>query len=175
MTDVEKIEKMLEEFFTHQGMLKGYIFSAVRDYHAAEDILQEMAILITQKASDFNFDRPVSPWLTGVAKMHIRRWFQQSGRRPQHVSFDMLDLCLTDHGEFESAAMLRRETFLVDCVESLPSKQRRIMSLRYAEGLSCDRISQTMNRSIQSIYSIIKRLKSALRECINDKQKKSRE
>ena len=92
---------MLAEFCRHQGMLKGYIFSAIRDYYAAEDILQEIAILVTKKASDFDFDRPVAPWLTGIAKMYIRRWFQQSARRPNHISFDMLDQCLAEHHVFD--------------------------------------------------------------------------
>ncbi len=175
MTEVEKTEQMLAEFCTHQNMLKGYIFSAIRDYHAAEDMLQEIAILITKKAATFDFDRPVAPWLTGVAKIHIRRWFQQSGRRPLHISFEMLDQCLTDHEGFEAAAMLQRESLLVACVESLPSKQRRIMRLRYAEGLNCERISQMTSRSVQSIYSTIKRLKKSLRECVNARQEKDGE
>lgn len=172
MTDIEKKEKMLAEFCRHQGILKGYIFSAIRDYHATEDILQEIAILITKKASDFDFDRPVSPWLTGIAKMYIRRWFQQSVRRPSHISFDMLDQCLTDHSVFEPSEMARRETFLADCLKTLPSTQRRIMSLRYEEGVSCDQVSKMMNRSIQSIYATIKRLKNILRECIDTKHGK---
>ena len=153
-------------------MLKGYIFSAIRDYYAAEDILQEIAILVTKKASDFDFDRPVAPWLTGIAKMYIRRWFQQSARRPNHISFDMLDQCLAEHHVFESSELLQREAILADCLGNLPSQQRRIMSLRYEGGVSCDLISKKLNRSVQSIYSTIKRLKIVLRECIDTKHER---
>jgi RNA polymerase sigma-70 factor (ECF subfamily) len=166
MTDSEKLEKLLREFYAEQTMLKGYVYAAIRDFHATEDIMQEMAIVIAQKAAGFDFERPAVPWFVGVAKNQVLRWFQSKGRKPVHVSFDLLNEAIAQQPEFESAAMAAREAALGYCVVKLPQRQQRIIRLRYVDGHSCDAIAETLHQSVQSIYALLKRTKSALRECV---------
>ena len=44
MSEITQIEALLRVFHAKRALLRGYIFSATRDYHATEDILQEIAI-----------------------------------------------------------------------------------------------------------------------------------
>ena len=59
-----------------------------------------------------------------------------------------------------------REQALRTCIEKLPPKQRSIVDLRYRKKLSCDRIAESVDQSIQSVYAILKRIKLSLRDCV---------
>lgn len=166
MTESEQIEKLLREYYSQQGMLKGYIYSVIRDYHATDDILQEIAIVVAQKAATFDFDRPTRPWFMGIAKKQIQRWFRAKGKRQVHVSFDLLEDFICENENFTTDAMTSRETALKKCVSKLPAKQKNILNLRYADGMNCEEIAGVVHRSVQGIYAVLKRLKGSLRTCV---------
>ncbi|MFC7336038.1 sigma-70 family RNA polymerase sigma factor [Haloferula chungangensis] len=171
MTDAKKLEKLLREFYAEHEMLRGYVFAAIRDYHSTEDILQEMAIVIATKASGFDFSQPSGPWFVGVAKRLILRWFQSKGRKAVHVSFDVLDEAFSNKLVTQVNEEPDRVLALRSCLRKLPEDQRRIMDLRYGDGVDCESIAATLSRSVQSIYASIKRAKEGLRICVSNQLK----
>jgi len=169
MAETNIVEDLLREYYANQRQVYGYIYSGVRDYHATQDIFQEVAIAITRKADRYDPARPALPWFFGIAHFEILNWLRARGKQPAHVSFDVLDECF---GEMDpsfavTADLSLREQALKTCIEGLPEKQRSIIDLRYSKKQSCDRIATSVNQSIQSIYAVIKRLKVALRDCVS--------
>lgn len=169
MAENNIVEELLREYYAQQRMITGYIYSATRDYHATQDIFQEVAIAVTRKADTFDRSRPPLPWFFGIARFQVLSWMRANGKKPTHVSFDVLDECF---GEMDPAFTRTteesmRERALKTCIEKLPPKQRSIIDLRYRQMLSCDHIAESVSQSIQSIYSIVKRLKRSLRDCVS--------
>ncbi|VGO17554.1 ECF RNA polymerase sigma factor SigD [Pontiella desulfatans] len=166
MQDAVQIEALLRRFYANQGKLRGYVFSATRDYHATEDILQEVAIVVAKKASTYDTGRPALPWFMGIARNQIQRFYRSKGREAGHVSFELLEDFLPLFSSFDNEQISDRQVALKGCVEKLPAKQRRIMQLRYVEELDCSQISKTIGNSIQGIYALLKRMKTGLRKCV---------
>ncbi len=171
MAETTIVEDLLREYYANQRKVYGYIYSAVRDYHATQDIFQEVAIAITRKADTYDTARPALPWFFGIARFEILSWLRTRGKQPTHVSFDVLDECFgeLDSSFSDSSEVSLREQALKTCIEGLPEKQRSILDLRYRKKLSCDRIAVSVNQSIQSIYAVVKRLKVALRDCVSSR------
>lgn len=166
MTETVLIETLLRRFYANQGRLRGYIFSATRDYHATEDILQEIAIVVAKKAATYDSERPALPWFMGIARNQIQRFYRTKGREAANVSFELLEDFMPLYASYENEEISERQLALKNCVEKLPEKQKRIMQMRYIEELDCSQISKTIGRSIQGIYGLLKRMKLGLRKCV---------
>lgn len=176
MAETNPVEGLLREYYARQRAICGYIYSATRDYHATQDIFQEVAITITRKAETYDPSRPPLPWFFGIARYEILSWLRARGKKPTHVSFDILEECFgeEDRPHAGTSEVSVREQALKSCIEKLPPKQRSIIDLRYSERLSCDRIAESVNQSIQSVYAIIKRLKLSLRDCVSTRLEQER-
>ncbi len=166
MAETLQIEMVLRTFYANQGALRGYVFSATRDYHATEDILQETAIVVAKKASEIDAGRPLLPWFLGIARYQVLRWNRARGREGGHVSFELLEEFIPFYVEFENEQAAQRRSALKDCVEKLPPNQRRVVRLRYEEHMDCPGIAESIGHSIQAIYSLLKRMKQDLRKCV---------
>lgn len=166
MSEDAKIETLMRQFYAEQGKLKGYLFAATRDYHATEDLLQEIAIVVATKASTFDFERAALPWFIGIARNQIQRWLREQGRQARNINIDVLADCLPEFAAFSGDKLSSRQVALRKCLGLLPAGQREIVSLRYEGGLGCDQIADRAHRSIQSIYALLKRVKLALKSCV---------
>lgn len=166
MTDAEHIEELLHKYYAEQDKLRGYVFAAVREYHATEEILQAVAIVVAQKAATFDLARPTTPWFMGIARNKILQWFRTKGRDANTISFDVLDDCIPHMHPFALPEISYRQHALNHCLNRLPAKQKKIIELRYIDQCDCPDIATQLGRSIQSIYSLLKRLKAELRKCV---------
>lgn len=166
MSESVQIETLMRRFYSSQGQLRGYVFSATRDYHATEDILQEIAIVVAKKASVYDAERPALPWFMGIARNQIQRFYRTRGKESVNVSFDLLEDCMPFFAAYENEKISDRQVALKKCVDRMPDKQRRIMQMRYVEELDCSQISKTIGRSVQGIYGLLKRMKTGLRKCV---------
>ncbi|MDF7826635.1 sigma-70 family RNA polymerase sigma factor [Pontiellaceae bacterium B12227] len=166
MSEAVQLESLLRRFYANQGKLRGYVFSATRDYHATEDILQEIAIVVAKKASVYDAARPALPWFMGIARNQIQRHYRAKGKEASNVSYELLEDFVPLFASYEKEEITERQVALKKCVEKLPQKQRHIMQMRYVEELDCSQISKTIGRSIQGIYGLLKRMKNGLRKCV---------
>jgi RNA polymerase sigma-70 factor, ECF subfamily len=166
MNESEQIETLLRQFYANQGQLRGYIFSSTKDYHATEEILQSTAITIAQKAAQFDSERPCMNWFMGICKNHIQRYYQKQKRESKHISFEILDDFIPMLEVFDAHQLSTRRQALESCMTRLPKKQRKVIELRYMENQDCSQIADHLGRSVQGIYSLLKRLKVDLRKCV---------
>ncbi|MEO0796699.1 MAG: sigma-70 family RNA polymerase sigma factor [Verrucomicrobiota bacterium] len=162
----DKTEVLLRRFYAQQSKLRGYVFSATRDYHATEDILQSTAIVVAQKATEFDFTKPETPWFIGIARNYISKWYRTQGRANRYVSLDILEEYMPDYESFESEPISERRYALKICIDRLPNKQKEVVRLRYQDGMDCQNIAEQLDRPIQGIYSLLKRIKIELRKCV---------
>lgn len=166
MSETVLLEALLRRFYANQGKIRGYVFSATRDYHATEDILQEVAIVVAKKASTYDAERPALPWFMGIARNQIQRHYRAKGKAANNVSYELLEDFVPLFSSYESEEISERQVALKKCVDKLPEKQKRIMQMRYVEELDCSQISNAIGRSIQGIYGLLKRMKVGLKKCV---------
>ena len=172
LSEADKTELLLRKFYEQQGRLRGYVYSATRDYHATEEILQSTAIVVAQKAGAFDFEREEAPWFLGIAKNYIQKHYRAQGKASRNVSLDVLEECLSEFEPFETDQIASRREALDTCLSSLPKKQKDLVQLRYLQGMGCQKIAEKLGRPVQGIYSLLKRLKLELRNCVEYRMKK---
>jgi RNA polymerase sigma-70 factor (ECF subfamily) len=63
----------------------------------------------------------------------------------------------------------RRYRFLMECIEAVKGEARRILEMKYAEGLKAADIAGRIGRRVEAVEMMLVRIRRALRDCIDRK------
>ena len=151
----------------HRTALYGYILACVRNHADAEDVLQNVSGAVMESIDRLRDEGGFLPWAREIARRRILAHFRKSEReRPLDPDLVRRLAEAADRVERERPASERRAALLA-CLEGLPGESRKLIALRYDRSFSgAEELARRFRRSVQSIYSHIKRIKMALRDCV---------
>ncbi|RMD75976.1 MAG: sigma-70 family RNA polymerase sigma factor [Lentisphaerae bacterium] len=148
-----------------QPALMGFIHGLVRDYHQAEDIMQNVAIKMMEKFRDFDTTRPFLPWAIGFAKNEIlmqRRKFQ---RHPLLFCDDLIDMLGESYIEIAEEES-EHNIALRQCLEKLHGRNRQLVILRYWQHLKPMEIAKRLGLKSGAVRIALMRIRQILQRCI---------
>lgn len=162
MSDPATVSGLLAK---HRHEVLAYLYSALPDYHAVEDVFQEVCLVAVQKAPDFQDGTNFAAWARTIAKHKLREQLRRrTGVLLDDAFFDGLDRAFE-----EARAVLDpdpRKEALRRCLAELQDGARQIVSLRYDEGLDPAAIADRMGRSRTAVNSLLQRIREILRDCV---------
>jgi len=169
VTESERHERFLAYFLRHQDEIAAVVGSMVRDRHAREDILQEVALTLWRKFDDFDEARSFGAWARGIAVHKVLQSFARQKRVPVPLAPETMEAVLAafDATEGEAEELAEKEAALRACIEMLPEKSRRLLALRYEENLTLDAIARRLSSTLDAVNKALSRLRQALRECVH--------
>jgi len=144
LTHTEEVQKL---FIRNMGPIRGIIIGMVTDLSLAEDVLQEVFLVVTRKADDFVIGTNFMAWVRAIARLKVMELVRQKGNLPCLLGEEALE-AIAGAAPVEDDAWERRRKALADCLKSLPPRAGRIMSLRYADGLDPRRIARQVSWSV---------------------------
>jgi RNA polymerase sigma-70 factor (ECF subfamily) len=151
----------------HRATLYGYIFACVRNHADAEDILQNVCVAVTESIDRLAHEDGFLPWAREIARRRVLA-HRRTARREQPCDPELVR-CLAeaaDRVEERKPASAQQQA-LMACLEKLPPASRRLIVLRYDGSVDgADQLAGLFGRSVQGIYAQIKRIKQALRQCV---------
>ncbi len=148
-----------------RAMLMGYILSIVRDHHQAEDVFQNVSLLVLKK-SDLVEDAAAFPgWLRKAARFEALNAIRKEGRGPEPLDEVVLD-SLEAHWKAQDAATPVSVGVLRDCVQKLTPRARRLVELRYGENVSGLKLAEKFSQPLNTVYVALSRIHRALGECV---------
>ncbi len=151
-----------------RGRILGYILSIVRDPHIAEDVFQDLAILVAQKSENLQDGDSFVGWLYRAARFKSLRACHDRHRFPEPLDEETLDLLDGEwekHAEEEKNYETRQR--LRHCVERLTERSRKLIRLRYGKNMSGKTLAAHMKRPVNTVYVALSRIHRSLRECMN--------
>ena len=159
-------------FVEIEDALRGYIVSQIANLTDADDIVQEVSVVLWKKFDDYRPEKSFMHWAFGIARykiLHHKRSFQRS-----RVLFDD-DLAERFALRYESLLprMVPRRNALKSCLHKLADRARRIVLMKYGEGLRSKVIGTQENLSVSNIDTILSRSREFLHTCIDKTQKKN--
>jgi RNA polymerase sigma-70 factor, ECF subfamily len=159
-------QALLQVLLRERSKLMAYIWSFVRDAEVAEDIFQEVSLLAFQKRDSIAGPESVLPWLRAVARHRAMKAFTARSKRPLPLDESLLDDLDSAWAERDAASSSSLREALRHCMEQLTDKARRIVSLRYGEGLSGQQVATALCVQVRSVYQAMTRIHVALASCI---------
>jgi RNA polymerase sigma-70 factor (ECF subfamily) len=162
MSDVTTITQLI---LRHRHGVVAFLYSIVPDYHAVEDVFQEVCIVALQKAAEYQDGTNFAGWVRAIARNKVREHLRRrSGVVLDDAFFEGLDRAFDD-----AAADLdpdRRKEALRRCLDELPEGSRELLLWRYDERQTPVAIASRIGRSRVAVNSLLQRIRETLKVCV---------
>ena len=158
-------ERFLTLLLPIQPDLRAFIASVIRDRSAVDDLYQEACLALWQSFASYDPARPCGAWARGVAAKKILQSHERSRRIPLAFSPRTIQAVLEafDRTEPEGPAV---PDGLRECISKLPDRSRRLLALRYEEGLKLGEMAQRVGSTLDAVHKLLSRIRENLEECL---------
>jgi RNA polymerase sigma-70 factor (ECF subfamily) len=159
----------------HSNRILPTIYNITRNWHDAEDALQDATLRAFSHLKDFEGKSSFSTWLTRIATNSALMILRKK-RGCYEIPFEGIDDSGNSHEcwEVKSPAenpesrleRKEREELLRDAILRLPQVLREVVELRHARGYSTREIAQALSISVPAVKSRLSRARLTLRTAL---------
>lgn len=149
-----------------RNKLFAYIWSIVRNDHITEDVLQDVALLAVSRREEIDGEAHLQAWLRKSARYKALEAVRACERRPVILDDTVLDLLESQWRQVDHVSTTAMTDALHHCMDKLTPHARKIVQMRYRDGVRSSRIAQILNRKVQAIYVTLTRVHRSLGDCI---------
>ena len=161
-------ETVVRVLMSHRNRLSAYIWSIVGDAHLAEDVFQEVSMLAIRKGCEVADSDRLVVWLRRTARLKSLEACRKQRRSPL-IDDSLLaeyDADWQRYDPLEEAELLEA---LHACLAGLTENNRRIVALRYGQGLKSSEVANSLQRTVAAVYRAIGRIHRAVADCMDRK------
>jgi len=151
------------------------------NYSSAEEILQNVFMILVQSLSSFRNDSKFTTWLYRVvvntSYMHLRSKKKTTENEllledyaPYDESGNLKDVLLKDWSDIPEDQLLGKEgnSILEKAISDLPVKYRKVFQLKDVEGFSNQEVADILDLSLPAVKSRALRARLYLRDKLSD-------
>ncbi|MBB01139.1 MAG: RNA polymerase subunit sigma [Planctomyces sp.] len=157
--------EFIQQFVKAQRRLYLYLLAQTADPGLAEEVLQNTNVVILSKWIQFEPGTNFLAWVYRIASLELLKYRQN--RRRGRLMFDdeFIQSVAQTVEELDESSESRRQA-LATCLGKLRPRDREIIQLRYQLGNNGQKLSETLDRPLNSIYQSLSRIRRTLFECI---------
>ena len=158
--DADAFGRLIEPYLP---VMYAYARAICGDHHAAEDAVQESAVIAFRKLEHFFDESDFKTWLRAIARrkaLEARRRLQ----RPTLLVEDVIEAYYSrPESPTENAARLEA---LRGCLEEASDRLRRTVRAHYFEGMRLDRIAVEQETTEAAVKQFLYRARRLLADCV---------
>jgi RNA polymerase sigma-70 factor (ECF subfamily) len=147
-----------------------YVFSIVRDRHHAEDMLNQIALVMLRRFEEDVHGPYFQKWAIGVARMHILAYRRGLAREKLVFTDEVLDIVGQEFAQM-SDELEEYRAALGECFKDLTQRMKQLLELRYYENLMPGEVATKAGVSNAAARMMIRRARILLKECIQKRLK----
>lgn len=149
-----------------RAKLFAYIWAIVCDEHLAEDVLQEVSMLAVKKQAEINNEDHLRLWVRQAARNVSRNALRKRKNQPVTLKSEVIDLMEDHWADYDAPTCSNMSSALRECLRGLTPRARRIVKLRYEEGVSGQELAEMLNQKVRSVYTTVSRIHRILADCV---------
>jgi RNA polymerase sigma-70 factor (ECF subfamily) len=166
--DSQQAEDFAARWTAAQPAIAAFVRSLVPDLTSAEEVLQRVAVALVRRYDRYDQARPFVAWAIGVAKFEVM-YFRRQQATDRHIFDDeLVEKVAESYQEMSEKFNPRREA-LTKCLEELDGRSRRVLHLRYADGMTTPCIAEEMKITVAAVRMLLWRVRNALRRCMEER------
>ena len=162
-------EQLVRVLMAERNKLLAYIWSITGDFNLGEDVVQEVAMLAMAKGCEVADEARLKVWLRRAARYKALEALREKDRAPSPLSEEVLEKLERHWEPYDELAESTVAEMLRLCFRDLTDNQRRLLSLRYAKGLSSSEIAERLDMKVETVYRAITRAHRSLADCVQGK------
>lgn len=147
--DADAMERLVGQF---QADVFGLCIRLLHHRHDAEDVVQEVFLRVFRSLRRWDADRPLKPWIMGIAVNRCRTWLAQRSRRPELADY----LHETPSREpVDDSVELARE--ISAAVRALRLDYQSVFALYHDQGLPYEDIAAALDKPVGTVKTWLHR------------------
>jgi RNA polymerase sigma-70 factor (ECF subfamily) len=159
------VESFLRLHSLYQHRIYGYIMSLVGDWSQADDIYQETTSVLWTKYSQFVPGTDYLAWALRIAHFQVLSHLKKANLHRKYFSSQTLDK-LNEIAVSAGTESQESLDALRHCIKLLPERSKKLLSLRYEDGTTVQKIAQRVRESVHSLYKEYQKIHTQLFQCI---------
>lgn len=156
----------------NQNQLHAYILKRIPNSSDADDIMQEVAVILWEKFDQFQLGTNFAAWATTIARNKVLNFIRKN--RNDRILFSTKTIeMLDDHtsGDNQSKKGKREiESILKKCVSKLSESDRGLLQMRYSMDITIKALAGRIGRPVHGLYSSLARIHNMLVDCVRRSQ-----
>ena len=146
--------------------LYSYIWAIVGDAHLAEDVFQEVSLLVIEKQPEASDEVRFRVWLRRTARYKAIEAVRRIKNSPVSLDGAVTEKLEEHWVRYDAMPESDLVEILRECIRLLTPNVQKIIALRYVEGLRSGEIAQRLGRQVETVYQSIARAHLSLMECV---------
>ena len=169
-TDPDSHSEFLRLFTGHELSIRAHVRRLVPTRNDADDVMQEVAVVLWRKFGVFRPDADFRAWAFGVVRYEVLAWRRDKARDRLMLSGTMIEVLATEALSDESR-LARQRDCLKQCLDALDPKHRNLLLEAYQPATAIQDVALKSGRTVGGFYQWLHRLKRQLLECVRDRMK----
>jgi RNA polymerase sigma-70 factor (ECF subfamily) len=162
----DRIDEFIRLLTGHDARLRAYVLTLVTRWADAEDVMQQVNLVLWQKFATFRPGSNFFAWACEIARLEARS-FRARTRRDSAVFREAFVDAVAAESDTMAEELAERQFALEQCLQKLPGPQRMMVRLRYERNAKVEEVARELGRSVDAVYKALGRVRQALFRCVS--------
>jgi RNA polymerase sigma-70 factor, ECF subfamily len=158
----QSVSLLMEE----RDRLFSYIWAIVGDVHLAEDVFQEVSLFVIEKRPNASDKVQFRVWLRRTARYKAIEAMRRLKKSPVCLDDAVIEKLEGHWVRYDTMPESKLVSILRECIRLLTPNGRKMITLRYVEGLRSGEIAKRLGRQVETVYQSIARAHQDLMNCV---------
>lgn len=160
-------ETLVKNIVKYKKVLEGLITAMIGDFAAAEDLFQEVAVIMTRKRAEAGEDCNFPAWGRAIAVNVVRDYRKKMARRKVHVlDEETLEGVAGAFGEAGDDYWEARREALQACSRRLTTREQEVLRRRYEEAVPVEKLAASLSTTRGAVDTMLYRIRKVLLACV---------
>ncbi len=164
-SEIELHHRFLRLFTAHEQAVRAFVRRLVPTRADADDVMQEVSIVLWEKFASFHEGADFRAWAFGVARFEVLGWLRDKGRDRLVLNEEVMLKIAEDSARDEPKLERQREALEL-CMAKVPVEQRELLMQAYQPAVRIQEVAQGSGRSVPGFYQWLHRMRRLLLDCI---------
>ena len=162
-----KNTNFLAYYTKHEPAIRAYVRSGIYNHHDVADLMQKVAIIAWNKFDQFkDREENFGKWMMVIAKYEIMS-FRRKAQKMDVPICDQVMQKILDQGANEYDSGKEHWQALQLCTQKLKAAERELLDVAYNSSTSIKDFAKETNKTSQSLYQKLNRIRTALTSCVH--------
>jgi len=166
-------DEAIDGLLAEKPLLVGFARAIVGNRTLAEDLFQDLLVLIMRKHADIPNREALSGWSRRALRFLALKAIEKRSRERVAMDAELVELIDATCAETSPSQTDGYLEALASCRDRLPERSRRLLAMRYEEEISGQEMADRLGRPLNTVYVTLTRLHRTLEDCIRARLRRS--